>query len=98
MDIITINQTVEFSHWLKNIKDKATRQILARRLERIATTGNFGDTKPIGNAIYELREHKSPGWRIYYTYEATNGMRLLWGGTKGSQSKDILKAKKLADI
>jgi len=43
--------------------------------------------------VFELRLHFGAGYRIYFGRIADNGILLLLGGDKGSQSRDILKAK-----
>lgn len=55
--------------------------------------GNFGDCKSLGDEIAELRIHYGPGIRIYYSKIGNKVVLLLFGGDKGSQSKDIDKAK-----
>jgi len=55
--------------------------------------GNFGDCKSLGNEIAELRIHYGPGIRIYYSKIGSRVLLLLCGGDKGSQTKDINKAK-----
>lgn len=67
--------------------------IIRSRLDRI-TLGNFGDCTPIENGISELRIFYGPGYRIYFGQYRKNIVILLIGGDKGTQSKDISKAKK----
>ena len=55
--------------------------------------GNFGDCKAIGDGIAELRIHYGPGIRVYYSKIGNKVILLLCGGDKGSQTKDINKAK-----
>jgi putative addiction module killer protein len=43
-----------------------------------------------------MRIHVGAGYRIYYTRMGTTVYVLLAGGVKGSQTKDIAKAKKMA--
>jgi putative addiction module killer protein len=43
----TITETDNFSHWLSDLKDSATRIRLVKRLRR-ASLGNLGDVKPVG--------------------------------------------------
>jgi len=43
-----------------------------------------------------MRFHVGPGYRIYYTEKDGAIVLLLCGGDKGSQQRDIEKAKKLA--
>ena len=82
----------EFDFWLDGIKDRMTRLRLARRLDR-AANGNLGDTKPVGDGIYEMREFFGPGWRMYYVQRGDVLIVMLGGGNKSSQQADIAKVK-----
>lgn len=64
------------------------------RLDRIRI-GNFGDAKKIqgGSGIWELRIDHGPGYRIYFGKKGTMIIVLLIGGSKKSQTRDIVKAK-----
>jgi putative addiction module killer protein len=55
--------------------------------------GNFGDTRNLGDDLYELRLFFGPGYRIYYTIENDTLVILFSGGDKSSQEDDITKAK-----
>jgi putative addiction module killer protein len=81
-----------FDDWFGNIREKHTRAKILTRLDRLGF-GNFGDCKSVGEGVYELRIHYGPGIRIYYSKIANKVVLLLCGGEKGSQSKDIKKAK-----
>jgi len=76
-----------------SIKDRA---IITARLDHIRQ-GNFGDCKPIkgkdSRGLSELRIHYGPGYRIYYGIIGNKIVLLLCGGDKGSQERDISKAK-----
>ena len=65
------------------------------RLLRLAS-GHAGDTKSVGDGVLELRLYFGPGYRVYYTWHGERLVLLLTGGDKGSQSRDIAKAKRLA--
>lgn len=58
--------------------------------------GNFGDAKSVGEGIHELRMDFGPGYRVYFTRRGTRIVLLLCGGDKGSQSRDIARAKQIA--
>jgi|SRR5579859_5100891 len=83
-----------FSDWLEDL-DIKTRSIIRTRIDRIKL-GNFGDAKLIknGGGIKELRIDYGPGYRVYYGMKGNIIVILLFGGDKGSQTRDIEKAKK----
>lgn len=72
-----------------------THRRLARRLEK-AQSGNLGDVKPVGDGVFEMREHFGPGWRMYYVQRGAVLIVMLGGGDKATQSADIARAVKLA--
>ncbi len=82
----------EFDVWLDGLKDRITRLRLSRRLDK-AQRGNLGDVKPVGDGIFEMKEHFGPGWRMYYAKRGDTLIVMLGGGDKGSQKSDIAKAK-----
>ena len=85
----------EFDDWLRNLRDaKAKARILARL--RSASAGNFGDCKPVGESISEMRVHVGAGYRIYFVQAGKTIFVLLCGGDKASQRSDIAWAKRLA--
>ncbi|QEP44759.1 type II toxin-antitoxin system RelE/ParE family toxin [Ectothiorhodospiraceae bacterium BW-2] len=90
----TIKQTPEFIRWFTTIKDGMTRRRLATRLRK-ASLGNLGDTKPLGEGLFEMREFFGPGWRLYYTIRNGVMVIMIGGGDKSSQISDIAKAKAL---
>jgi putative addiction module killer protein len=93
--MIEIRQTEEFSSWFKKLKDKTARVKIAIRIRRISL-GNFGDVKPVGEGISELRLNYGPGYRVYFVQRDLQLIILLAGGDKTTQSADIKKAKKIA--
>ena len=60
--------------------------------------GSLGDTRSVGNGVseFELRVHYGPGYRIYFTRKGNTVVVLLCGGDKGTQDRDIERAKQLA--
>ena len=59
--------------------------------------GNFGDAKPVGAGVFELRFDFGPGYRVYYMERNGEIVVLLAGGDKSTQQQDIEKAKQLAE-
>lgn len=82
-----------FTLWLKDL-DAKVRSIVLTRLRRVSLS-NFGDCKQLKNAsgIWELRIDYGAGYRIYFGKEGDSIIVLLLGGDKGSQVRDIAKAK-----
>jgi putative addiction module killer protein len=91
----TIKRTEEFAAWFDGIKDRVTRQRFNARLRK-ASLGNLGDVRPLGEGVYEMREHFGPGWRMYYALHQSMLIVMLGGGDKSTQSVDVAKAKELA--
>lgn len=81
-----------FVEWFNKL-DKKAKSIILERIARVRKS-NFGDCKSIkGSSIWELRLYYGPGYRIYFGKKGTQIVLLLTGGDKGSQTKDIAKAK-----
>tara|TARA_B100000315_G_C14448823_1_gene528119 strand:+ start:695 stop:1033 length:339 start_codon:yes stop_codon:yes gene_type:complete len=95
----TITGKAPFGKWLLNLKDEMAQAKIHARIRR-ASFGNFGDWKDIKGAkgVFEMREHYSPGYRIFYAVVGKKLVLLLAGSTKKDQKKTIAKAKEyLAD-
>lgn len=93
--IYTVRRLEEFSGWLKGLKDGLTRQRLIKRLRKVQL-GNLGDVVPVGQGVFEMREHFGPGWRMYYVQRGEVVIVMLGGGEKSSQQADIGRAIELA--
>jgi len=85
---------IPFRDWLNALKDVTGRMAIRTRLNRIQYFGNFGDHKPVGDGVYELRIGVGPGYRVYYAMHKKSAVLLLAGGDKGNQARDIEKAKR----
>jgi len=72
--------------------DAATRARVQARILRFET-GNLGDHKQVGDGVWEARLAFGPGYRVYFGKSGRELVLLLLGGDKGSQRKDIKRAK-----
>jgi putative addiction module killer protein len=95
-DMLKVQETDNFKTWIRDLKDKIAQSIINARIRRISS-GNFGDTKPVGGNVSELRIDYGSGYRVYYTRRGREIIILLCGGNKSSQSRDIETAKQIAD-
>ena len=93
--MLTIQKSGTFNKWLETFKDTVGRARILDRIDRVRD-GNFGDTKPVGDGVFELRFSFSPGYRVYYIRQGDTVVILLCGGDKSSQDKDIKRAKRIA--
>jgi putative addiction module killer protein len=82
-----------FTKWLMSLKDRITRAKIRSRLDRLIV-GHYGDYKLLDDGIKELRLHFGAGYRIYFAEQSNIIILLLCGGSKGTQKRDIKKAKK----
>ena len=83
-----------FAHWLDHLQDRVALARVAVRLLRLQN-GNFGDCKPVGSGVWELRVDVGAGYRVYYAHVGARVILLTSGGDKKSQSRDIERAVKL---
>ena len=90
-----LRQTEVFAAWLAGLRDVRAQARILARLES-ARLGNLGDCKAIGSGIREMRIHTGAGYRVYFVQKKEVILLLLCGGSKSSQSRDIARAKKLA--
>lgn len=91
----TILKSDEFDAWLSALKDRVGKARIVHRI-RAAEAGHFGDTKPVGEGVHEMRVHVGPGYRLYYTRRGSLVYWLLLGGDKSSQPRDIEQAIRMA--
>ncbi|HAN26353.1 MULTISPECIES: type II toxin-antitoxin system RelE/ParE family toxin [Halieaceae] len=90
-----VYKTDEFARWFKKLRDRQAKSRILARIDRLEQ-GHFGDVESVGDGVSELRVFYGPGYRIYFTRRSSVVVILLSGGDKSSQSKDIAKAKELA--
>ena len=93
--MIEIRKTTTFAKWLDGLRDMRARARVLVRIERLSA-GHAGDVKPVGEGVSEMRINYGPGYRVYFTKKGRALVILLAGGDKGSQTRDIGTALRLA--
>ncbi len=83
---------VPLTNWLAGLRDARSRAKLEIRFRRVSM-GIFGDIKPVGEGVLELREDIGPGYRVYVGRHGATLVILLCGGDKRTQDADIKRAK-----
>lgn len=86
--------TDAFDDWRKGL-DKSVRVRISSRLRKLSR-GLWGDCKPVGGGVTELREHFGAGYRIYVAQRGPTLVIVLGGGDKSSQQGDVRRAIDLA--
>jgi len=89
-----ILETSAFADWLSKLRDNVGKARIIARI-RQAKTGNFGDCRPVGDGVSEMRINTGPGYRIYYAQEGLRIYLLILGGDKSRQPKDVRRAKEM---
>ncbi|WP_439877180.1 type II toxin-antitoxin system RelE/ParE family toxin [Pseudomonas prosekii] len=89
--MIDFKRSRAFADWLDSLKDTIGKAKVVARL-RAAEHGNFGDCESVGSAVYEMRVHFGPGYRMYFTRRGAVVYLLLIGGAKSTQKRDIKRA------
>ncbi|MEH6405666.1 MAG: type II toxin-antitoxin system RelE/ParE family toxin [Leeuwenhoekiella sp.] len=61
-----IEKTVEFDKWLRKLNDLKGKAKILFRIQKIENDEHFGDCKPVGEGIRELRINFGKGYRVYF--------------------------------
>lgn len=80
---------------VKKLKDTEAVAAIVTRIRRIEVTGGFGTYRYLTDGIFELKFKIGPGYRVYFGLQQGFVVLLLAGGDKGSQERDIKKAKEI---
>lgn len=63
---MTLIYTTEvFDVWFEALRDRGAVRRIQVRIDR-AEDGHFGDCKPVGEGVSEMRVHYGPGYRLYF--------------------------------
>lgn len=79
--------------WLGKLRDRRAREIIHNRIDRLRLD-NLGDSRSLGNGLFEIRIHYGPGYRVYFGQSGKNIILLLCGGNKSTQQQDVNLARK----
>lgn len=93
--VVEIRQTEVYSQWFNGLRNRQARARINARIRRLSL-GNFGDVKPVGEGVSEMRIDYGPGYRVYFVRRGQALVALLAGGDKHTQDQDIRKALELA--
>ena len=95
--MLQILRTAEFDVWLIELRDKIGQKQVLARLTRLSL-GHWGDCKPVGGDVVELRIHNGPGYRVYCWKDGLTVVVALGGGDKSSQESDIAKTQHMVTL
>ncbi len=90
-----IEKTKEFDKWLRKLNDLKAKAKILFRIQKLEKDEHFGDYKPVGDGIRELRINFAKGYRVYFVEKDGKIIVLLSGGDKSTQEKDIKKSKEI---
>jgi putative addiction module killer protein len=93
--MVEVRLSPVFAAWLRGLSDRQARAAITRRIARVES-GLLGDVKSCGGDLSELRVHHGPGYRLYFVRRRGALIVLLCGGDKGSQARDIARAREMA--
>ncbi len=93
--MVEVVESATFKRWVSRLRDRRAIARINARVRSVAL-GNFGETKAVGDGVSEMRIHYGPGYRLYFIRDGAIIVVLLCGGDKGSQQRDIDRAKRLA--
>jgi putative addiction module killer protein len=61
-----IEKTKEFDKWLKKLNDIKAKSKILFRIQKLEKDEHFGDCKPVGDGISEMRINFAKGYRVYF--------------------------------
>ncbi|MCB9062321.1 MAG: type II toxin-antitoxin system RelE/ParE family toxin [Halobacteriovoraceae bacterium] len=89
---VTENDKAPFLEWVNNL-DMASQLKVDRLIQRVAQGGAKKSIKSLKDGVFEIKIPHGPGLRVYFGEDGDKLILLLVGGDKGTQSRDIKKAK-----
>lgn len=93
-----IKQTAEYRKWFKKPRNREAKAAIQARLDARKLDGRpFGDIKPVGGPVSEMRSHIGAGYRVHLTTRGNVPMPPLAGGDKSTQQTDTKQAHAIPD-
>jgi putative addiction module killer protein len=62
--MVRIEKTAEFDRWVRKLKDIRAKAKILFRIQKLETDEHFGDCKPVGGGISEMRINYAKGYRV----------------------------------
>ena len=75
--MIITEKTVEFDKWIKKLKNIGAKAKILFRIQKLETDEHFGDCKPVGEGISEMRINYAKGYRVYFKEKESKIVVLL---------------------
>ena len=64
--MIITEKTTEFDKWIRKLKDIRAKSKILFRIQKLETNEHFGDCKPVGDGISEMKINYAKGYRVYF--------------------------------
>ena len=93
--MVNVVESATFGRWIRGLADRIAVARINARLRNVSL-GNMGDTRTVGDGLFEMRVHHGPGYRLYCLRDG-DSVVVLCAGAKGSQQRDIERARRLAE-
>jgi putative addiction module killer protein len=82
-----------FDEWLSELPLR-DRVVVMRQIHRLRDGGGRKNLRSLGDGVFEIKIYLGPAYRVYFAEDGDHIVLLLLGGDKGSQKRDIEKAKR----
>ena len=79
---------IPFDRWMAKLKDERAKARVLVQVDRLRL-GLAGDSRSVGEGVFELRVHEGRGYRVYFARDGKTIVILLCGGDKSTQRRDI---------
>ena len=93
--MVDVIGSATFKRWVRGLRDRVAVARINARLRNVSL-GNVDDVKALDNQVFEMRVHHGPGYRLYCLRDRATVV-VLCAGDKGSQQRDIERARRLAN-